>query len=908
SVNSPKLVFIEEGFIVQNDIFVPENLASDLLDVKTNFSESTYAFDLGTNRVLKALVEINETANDTSSFVYEEPSQSINESVAENKTFKLKKLSYNIGSSMNSTSGNNTYSRATAKAGFIANGNLLGGEYNIGADAYYSPEGLSIGGYRASLDYVKPKYELSIGATNARLSDLAVQGSNLWGLRVGTVGSNGSGSGVPRLVEGKADDNCFVELFINGVYADRGSVKNGLFQFDSIKYSSEKMVHIVVEQIAEDGTRTKVYDRKFSQDADLLAPGQHQFMVFSGVDASAISQQLFLFGDRFDRRYVQPVKFVSGAKFRTGVSEDLTVGINVAKDIILRQPTKLLFNKLSSARVFRTGRSSSGSIVSIDLDYVPSNNLRISSELGYSMASSKIDPAFDPHGNDFGGYLGFDYNKNNYALNGKVFSYGPDFYSPGSSSNLMDKRGFELGARGKLGPVSLSGMVTNYDSNLDNYFEGGKAQIFDYNLYASGQIDKYSSLRAGVRSMGAQNALYYDRDTTFDITIDRQISDKTNLVLNYAKTIRKYSRGADSDIKTSSNNRLNAQITYDAGKIGVVRLAHEMMSLDPVDRLIFAEIDESYLAEPVYSKNIRLTLDRSNLPVKGFTLSPNIGYRYGGQNKGVNFGLNLGYIFKSGRRIALNYAYNSSFGRYMAGALSFGGSKSHTLSFNLTETLGFGASKGYNQNNMFKSSFDNTDGIVKGTVYIDLNHNGIKDPDEEGVPGIDVNFQNFFTVTTDNNGEYIANIKKGLRKVGVQKETLPVIYTPTVADALVNVKPQKVYVANLGLEVTPGSISGNVNINKDNVSPRDVVIILLNKDDKEVKYTTTDSTGSYYIDSIAPGDYTIKIDPNYLDYKGLQATVTSGHKINVPLVTDDFIDIENINFNLIPKKGEVTTF
>jgi outer membrane lipoprotein-sorting protein len=151
-------------------------------------------------------------------------------------------------------------------------------------------------------------------------------------------------------------------------------------------------------------------------------------------------------------------------------------------------------------------------------------------------------------------------------------------------------------------------------------------------------------------------------------------------------------------------------------------------------------------------------------------------------------------------------------------------------------------------------------------------------------------------------------VNEGLRKVGVDKNTLPVIYTPTVADALVNVKREKVYMANLGLIVTPGSITGQVIVEKEGQSSSEVIVLLLDKDGKEVKYTTTDSMGGFYIGSVAPGEYTVVVDKNYMDYKGLQMADAAGQKVIIPLVTDDFVDIEDINFTLQPKRGEVKKF
>lgn len=915
NLNQPKLILIRDGFLIESDIYVPQALVKDLLDIQSDFTKDILAFDIETSRVLKALVEFSEESEQTQpTFEKQEaPIKTITEGKEDGKFLKFRKLSYNVGSSMNQTSSySGSNSKAMARAGFRAEGRFLGGDFNIRANTNYNQQGMTINNYQASLNYTKPKYELSLGATDARLSNIAAPGASILGFRFGSVGAMSGSSHVPRLIEGQADDNAYVELYVNGIYTDRKLVQNGRFEFDSLKYNAdESMIHIVVEQVSDNGQKKKVFDRKFSNDRDLLAPGQRQFLVFSGIDSTALSNQFQLFGDKFDQSMVQPVKYISGIRFRTGLTENLTMGVNFAQDFMIRNPSKTFgrnIRNLNSARVFRTGRTSSGSVITLDFDYVASKNLRFNSEVGFSRSSSRINPDLDPDGTDFGGFLEAQYRKKNFSLNAKAFSYGPNFYSP-AGYNFIDKRGFDLSSTYKRDGVTFTGNITRYNSNLDNYYEGGRSTVFDYNFYISGNIDEKSTLRGGVRSRGASNSLYYDRDTTFDLSINRKLSDKANLTLNYAKTIRKNRDIASNKLNKSSNDQFNAELTYNADKIGVIRLAHEMMMLDPVDRLIMQEFDPTYYQEPVYSKNIRLTLDRSKLPIKGITFSPNVGYRYGGQSKGLNFGCSLGYMFKSGKQLMLNYAYNSSFGRYMTGALNFGGSKSHTVSFNFVDSLNFGAHKASRTANTYKNPFEENSGVIKGSVFVDLNRNGIKDPGEEGISDIDITFKNYFDVTTDSDGNYIAaNIPTGYVKVGVNKNTLPVFYTPTVADALVKVEKHKVYQANLGVIVTPGNIMGMIESSNDNIATKEVILLLLDENGNEIKYTTSDSVGSYYLGSIPPGKYIVKVDPNYLNMKGLQVAGNNQQIIEIPLITDDFYDLENIDFTLEPKTGAIKTF
>jgi hypothetical protein len=910
-VKEPKMVFIKSGFLLENDIFVHENIARELLDIKSNFIEEHYAMNLTTTKMLKAIIELTEEAEGSDPYSTGTQVNEIeNAENLSNKLFSINKFNYRFNSSMNATRNyNNSSNNAFTTAGFMTTGRLLGGEYNLGTNMSYGNNRMMVSGYRATLDYVKPKYQLSIGATNSKLTELTGS-NNLWGVRFGTPGAMGGNSYVPRIIEGSADDNTYVELYVNNSLQDRQMVQNGRFEFNSLKYDQSSIVHFRVEQLSDDGNRKVVYNRKFSRDNDKLAPGQKQYLVFSGVDASAISNSFTVFGDSFDRNYVKPIKYITGAKFKVGITEDLTMGLNVANDFIIRRPSKVLkenYRGLNTARAFRTGDSSYGTVMTVDLYYEPSDNLNITSEFGLSKAGSKINPEFDSYGADFGGFVTMDYRRKDFSLLAKGFSYGPNFYSPGSA-NYIDRRGVELNTSWKISDVNFSAHATRYNSNLDNYFDGGLATVSTYGIRAAGQVDKFSTVRAGVRTSTASNAFYSNRDLTYDITLDRKIGEKARLSVNYSRTHRKANRLVEASTTTRTDSRLNADLNFDAGKLGIVRLSHEMMMLEPEDRLILAGADKTYFDDPIYSKNVRLSFNRIQLPIKNLIFSPNVGYRYGGQDKGVNFGCNLGYVFKTGRQIALNYAYNSSFARYMSGALSFGKNKSHSLSVNFSDSIDFGVPRGLKNATMNTSVFDSNKGIVKGKVYIDLNQNGVYDEGEAGLEGIDINFQNLFKITTDEDGNFIATLPQGLMKIGIDRNNLPVLYTPTVADALINVKPRKLYEANLGIIVTPGSVSGSVTTINNNVRTSDIVVLLIDENGKEVKYTTTDSRGGFYIGSIPPGNYNVVIDPNYLDYKELFITRKPDDKINIPVVMDDFIDIDGLHFEIDRKKIEVKRF
>ena len=68
-------------------------------------------------------------------------------------------------------------------------------------------------------------------------------------------------------------------------------------------------------------------------------------------------------------------------------------------------------------------------------------------------------------------------------------------------------------------------------------------------------------------------------------------------------------------------------------------------------------------------------------------------------------------------------------------------------------------------------------GKIKGTVFEDVNNNGVQDPDEPGIPNVDVVITesegNVFTLTTDETGMYMAEVPEGSTVVDIVESTLP---------------------------------------------------------------------------------------------------------------------------------------
>jgi len=900
----PKLMYFKDGFIISDDIYVPLHIADELLNVKTSFSTSKYILDLKTSKILKAMVKLDVDPNETSSFVYQEPFQSISANQAEKKLFTMKQFNYNIGSSFQRSISDNTANNSNnSNAGIMATGSMLGGDYRIGTNSLYNNSSMELNGYTATLDYKRPNYDLSLGKTNAILSQLAAPGVSLWGIRLGSVGANGGAIEVPRCIMGRAEENSMAELFINDIFIERQQVKNGEYAFDFVKYPHDYSVKVRVDQLSQDNSRKVIYEHKFSLDRRLLVPGQKQLLIFSGIDDNGLNNRYKLFGNSLDTSLYEPVRYITGSKFRLGIFKKLTMGVNYADSVIIRNPEKQMPNPTSSlymSKAFRMGRTSSGSVMSMDMDYAALKNLRLNTEGSFSRARSKIDPLYDPDGNDFGGLISADYNKDSFNLNLKGFSYGSNYYS-GTTTNLIDQRGIEANSRINLGKASISGNIRSYNSNLDGYFNGGIAKVFEYGSNISGNIDQDSTISMGVRSFATKNSLYSEGNNAFDITYKRKFTNNLDMILN---TIHNNLTQDNNDLNTSyksANQLFNMQLNYDSKKLGIFQFSHQSYMMN-TEKKLFTDEDN-------VSRDFTLRLDRSNKFYRGIAISPVIGYRYTGDSRGLITGFSASHRFKSGLQLIINYTYNSTCSGSLGGNLLVGGNRSHSLTFSLVQNVNFGVKKLVNAGSGEIISINPDNGIVKGTVFADLNQNGIKEADEAGIPGIDIKTSECTKVTTDKDGNYIlVNLSEATHKFGIDKENLPAIYTPTVANALVNVKQRRVYVANLGITASPGSISGKVTIDKKGLSTTEVIIQLLDKNGKEVKYTTTDNEGNYSIDSISAGEYNVVVSKDYLDYLGLQDEKEKEHKIVIPPVFNDFIDIKNVDIFLSPMQSEAKKF
>ena len=210
-------------------------------------------------------------------------------------------------------------------------------------------------------------------------------------------------------------------------------------------------------------------------------------------------------------------------------------------------------------------------------------------------------------------------------------------------------------------------------------------------------------------------------------------------------------------------------------------------------------------------------------------------------------------------------------------------------------------------------------GTITGTVYNDLNGNGIQDAGEPGIPGVDIEVTdalgNTQTVTTDANGDYTAEVIAGTATVDIDETSLPVdsVQTGGTDPTDVNVTAGGTFFEeNNGYNV-PGTVEGHIydDLNGNGVQdPGEPdlagVDVVITDENGNTQTVTTDANGNYSAD-VPAGDVTVDIDESTLPVGTVQSegtdptvvTVTSGNvsfeENNGFVLPDGMLDIEKVS-------------
>ena len=184
-------------------------------------------------------------------------------------------------------------------------------------------------------------------------------------------------------------------------------------------------------------------------------------------------------------------------------------------------------------------------------------------------------------------------------------------------------------------------------------------------------------------------------------------------------------------------------------------------------------------------------------------------------------------------------------------------------------------------------------GTVTGVIFEDTNGNGVKDPEEDGIPGVKVVITDSNgdpqTVTTNSNGEYSAVVPPGPTVIDIDETTLPPGAERTAGTDPTSVdvpsggtasdvdgfqfptgSPTKAPVAPTSSPTRSPTISNTAAIsgsvtNTSGAGLPAAVVELLDSSGTVIETTNPDSNGFYEFVNLEPGDYIVREinDPDY---------------------------------------------
>jgi large repetitive protein len=204
-------------------------------------------------------------------------------------------------------------------------------------------------------------------------------------------------------------------------------------------------------------------------------------------------------------------------------------------------------------------------------------------------------------------------------------------------------------------------------------------------------------------------------------------------------------------------------------------------------------------------------------------------------------------------------------------------------------------------------------GTIGDFVFNDANGNSIQEPDERGIPNIEVTLRDsngtpIATTRTDSNGRYgFPNRPPGNYRVTVN--TAPSGFSPTLVPGTINLgRGQNVDTADFGFTQQPrGSIGDLVfSDNNGNNAPDPgepgipgLTLVARNEQGTVVGTTNTDSNGNYRFLNLPPGRYTVTVgNPP----SGSTPTLTQPNPIN--LTAGQNIDTVDFGFRQ-PGNGSI---
>ncbi len=775
------------------------------------------------------------------------------------------------------------------------NGKIKSGDYSLelGTNSY-NDNLLGFSGITPQYRNKTENFEYTIGKPQSWEFDGLSMSHDILGVQIKDIDNKTSKKTDVKNLEGKVNKGSIIKVSINdGEFVKKIDTYNGYYTLKKLNYYN-KIKNIKLSEMMQNGNVREILnidyekqkdEKKFESKKDIIA----------GI--SGYQNRIFAMNDYIYEANAK--KLVLGTKYEKPLNDKITYESFLIADSILsenkdsRYLQSIFGNKnYLNFTNFRNPNNYQGITQMNILNINHNNKLDSKFYLGLSQNTTQVENL----SSGLGYYLKWEscFNPNNKTqIKGSVFSSSKDFYVAGNMSNggfYWDRLGGNVSLSTTIKKCMFQGSYSKYLTNFSDYFNGGKMQIDDYNLYFRTNFQKMPNLNIKLTNKQGSNGIGEIQTGMFEASLSKRyknININSGIRQNNYKNIYKQ---ADFINYTSKYQDIYTDISFPLGKkFGNATISNNIVKTKS------NSVTNDY-------KQIKISY---NTPmIKDISLNINAAYHYSGTNKGTDLGIGLTKRLKSGSTVSLAYHY-SVVPFVMINNIYIPSNMRHSINLDFGEVYGFGdkSLEPIGLNNINK-------GKVVAKTFLDLNLNGIKDETEPYIGNIPIKFENHNEpIFTDKNGTTsLVPLEEGIYNVSICEDNLPTflnVHKNTNPSRYVKVESGNLTPIEFGLISSSGQIEGTVTIKNEYgeyLKFNDLVVSIFDANNKEIDYTNLNNDGTFSFSSLAPGKYQVKIVDELLELLKIEPTQESKNFIvEIPCKYEDFVTVDNVNLEYVYK-------
>lgn len=693
-------------------------------------------------------------------------------------------------------------------------------------------------------------------------------------------------------LDGEVAKTSLVNVYLNDELQTTLNTYDGHYSLKNVLFDKNKIQKLELKELKEDKTEESILTKtfpKYQNEGFTLEKNEQKYSGYAGI--SGFNDRLFANNGYLYQMNTK--KFTAGFRQEYGLKEGFMSDTKILYDRILSIPQENIWaqnyynnNSLLTMGTFKNPNTLEGATICNTLNYRLNDNWKLKSNFALSASKDRLQPME----NLFGYSVSLDsiYSKKDLQLDFGLYNQSPDFYLASSQFGFIsDRLGARIGGNYHYKDWNTSFRYNKYFSNTQKKYDSGLINFDELNFNLSGRIKNIALMRynfsgrRGENNLGENLSYYHDFNLSkyFSKGILLELGRQQSVYSNKFYEIDLSQNNFSSDYNT---NYVKAGFNLPKNK-GYLELAHEQVDCD------LSSVKNNY--------NI-MKINYTFPEMKRFLLSLGAGYKYQGNDNGLNYNATLGYRTKSGMIVSLGYRYETN-GGYMFDNMYIPTSQRHSINFTINDTFALMPSglKSIGQT-------EDTKGFIEVVAYLDKNNNGIYDKGDIGVKNVPIklSFQDDI-VYTDRHGKIpVATAEKGVYMINVEMEKLDgnlSIKRGEKQRQMVLIQPKQQTQVAFKMTSSVGNIRGNLKIVDDfgRIKPvKDFIVVLNDETGKEIAYSTVDKNGDYYFSGIEPGKYNISLDENFIREYNLTTFEDKGVlKVEIPYVYKEFIDLENMN-------------